>query len=60
MSTCCCGGDVCEGQFYTCESCGHETPWCIGAADEFFEDCDACAVLKAEKCGGFMVDKLYP
>ena len=34
---------------FECVSCGFTTPWCRGAGDRYWEDCDACAVLKFER-----------
>ena len=34
---------------FVCETCKQLTPWCRGAGDKYWEDCDACAVLKFER-----------
>jgi len=38
------GKEDCGG--WRCETCNLETPWCYGADDNFFADCDFCVALK--------------
>jgi len=39
------GDCFCEGRRYTCQSCLRFVPECFGAADEYGDVCDDCAVL---------------
>jgi len=33
-----------EGEFFTCELCSRQVPYCFGSSDEFETLCDDCAV----------------
>ena len=42
--SCTCGECEQEGNYYICVGCKRSVPWCFGAADEYFDYCDDCAV----------------
>jgi len=37
-------GCVTDDDFFTCELCQRQVPFCFGASDEFDDLCDDCAV----------------
>jgi hypothetical protein len=39
---CNCGGNLCEGETFTCATCARRVPNCRGAADKWPDDCDDC------------------
>lgn len=45
---CSCGDCEIENNYYVCASCKRTLPWCFGAADEYFDYCDDCAVKLTE------------
>lgn len=38
-----------QDQFFKCEMCDREVPYCFGASDEFDELCDDCAVRQMHR-----------
>ena len=41
-------GECGEDKFFSCELCNREVPYCFGAADEFEDLCDDCAVRQMD------------
>ena len=41
---CICGECADLDHYFKCRICGHDTPWCRGADDQYPDLCDDCAV----------------